>query len=143
MIEAPSLEMYPCQREISLIFGDIDSVGHVNNVAIARFFEEGRVLLHRRIGELRCASAASRMVLVHVEIYYLAEVEYPGHVLLGAGLCRVGRTSIEHRAGLFQDGKPVAVSRSVDVNTAAGRVGAEPLGEQYRNAARRMIMPSC
>ncbi|WP_063041528.1 acyl-CoA thioesterase [Nocardia pseudovaccinii] len=141
MIEALPLDAYPCQREISLIFGDMDTIGHVNNVAIARFFEEGRVIVERTIDELRLSGEPLRMVLVHVEIDYLAEIEYPGQVQLGIGLHRVGRTSIEHRAGLFQRGRPVAVSRSVNVNTIAGRAGAEALTEEYRAVARKLLLP--
>jgi acyl-CoA thioester hydrolase len=119
----------------------MDAIGHVNNVAIARFFEEGRATLNRMIDGLLPAGAPRRMVLVHVEIDYLAEVVYPGEVRLGIGVHRIGRTSIAHRAGLFQNGKPVAVSRSVDVHTVAGRSGAVPLCEEHRAAARKMLLP--
>ncbi|WP_063009496.1 acyl-CoA thioesterase [Nocardia nova] len=141
MIAALPLEAYPCRREISLIFADIDTIGHVNNVAIARFFEEGRVAVGRMIAELLGERVPLRMVLAHVEIDYLTEVMYPGEVQLGAGVHRVGRTSIEFRAGLFQHGRPVAVSRSVDVNTVVGRPGAVPLSGQYRTVAQKLLLP--
>ncbi|GGL15530.1 acyl-CoA thioesterase [Nocardia jinanensis] len=134
-------DAYPCEREISLIFADIDRIGHVNNVAIARFFEEGRVTLNRMIEGLLPAGTPLRMLLAHVDIDYLAEVTYPGEVRLGIGVHRIGRTSIAHRAGLFQNGKPVAVSRSVDVHTVAGESGAVPLSEEYRAAARKLLLP--
>ncbi|PPJ26597.1 acyl-CoA thioesterase [Nocardia nova] len=141
MIDHLPLEAYPCTRAISLIFADIDTIGHVNNVAIARFFEEGRVAAGRMIGELLSEPMPLRMVLAHVEIDYLAEVMYPGEVQVGTGVHRVGRTSIEFRAGLFQHGRPVAVSRSVDVNTIEGRPGSAPLSERYRTAAEKLLLP--
>ncbi|PPJ25723.1 acyl-CoA thioesterase [Nocardia nova] len=135
------LEMYPCRREISLVFADVDTLGHVNNVAIARFFEEGRVVLNRAIAALVPDGEPLRTVLAHVEIDYLAEVRYPGAVQLGIGVGRIGRTSIGHEAGLFQNGSPVAVSRSVDVNTVEGRPGAVALSEAFRIAANKLLLP--
>lgn len=135
------LDAYPCRNDIGLIYADIDAIGHVNNVAVARFFEEGRVALHRTIDGLLSGAQPLRLLLVHVEIDYLAEIEYPGRVELGAGLKQIGRTSVEHRAGLFQYGRPVAVSRAVDVNTVAGQPGAAALSEEYRAAARKLLLP--
>ena len=78
----------------------------------------GEVLVGRVVEDRGC--------LAHVEIDYLTEVMYPGEVQLGAGVQRVGRTSIEFRAGLFQHGRRVAVSRSVDVNTVVVRPIGQP-----------------
>ncbi|WP_109526699.1 MULTISPECIES: acyl-CoA thioesterase [Nocardia] len=141
MTDSLSLESYPCHREISLIFADIDAYDHVNNVAITRFFEEGRVSLHRLIDESLSDGVSRRTVLVHLEIDYLAEVNYPGEVRLGIGVQRIGRSSIEFRAGLFQEGVKVAASCSVDVNTADGCSGSVEPSEEYRAAARELLLP--
>ena len=140
MTDPLPLDAYLCRTDIGLLYADIDAIGHVNNVAVARFFEEGRVGLHRTIDGLLSGTSPLRLVLVHVEIDYLAEIEYPGRVELGTGLNRIGRTSIEHRAGLFQYGKPVAVSRAVDVNTVEGQPGAAALSDEYRAAARKLLL---
>ncbi|WP_067662745.1 acyl-CoA thioesterase [Nocardia miyunensis] len=141
MTEHLPLEAYPCRREISLIFADIDPLRHVNNVAIARMFEEGRVTLSRATSDLLADEVPLRMVLARLEIDYLAEVMYPGEVQLGIGLGRIGRSSIEQRAGLFQAGRLVAASRSIEVNTVEGVPGSAPLTEAYRTAAHKLLLP--
>ncbi|MBV6756235.1 acyl-CoA thioesterase [Rhodococcus opacus] len=135
------LDKFPCQREISLIFADVDRIGHVNNVAISRFFEEARVHLHRMVDSYLPEIQPKRILLVHIDIDYLAEVFYPGDVQLGIGVIRVGRTSVQHGAGLFQDGRCVAVSRSVDVNTVEGRPGPAELDARYRSALEKCRLP--
>ncbi|WP_016884926.1 MULTISPECIES: acyl-CoA thioesterase [unclassified Rhodococcus (in: high G+C Gram-positive bacteria)] len=135
------LDKYPCQRDLSLVFGDIDTVGHVNNVAIARFFEEARVHLYRMVDSYLSEKRPMRMVLAHVEIDYAAEVSYPGEVQLGIGVHEIGRTSVRQGAALFQGGRCVAVSRSVDVNTIEGQAGAAGLSEDYRLALHKCLLP--
>jgi acyl-CoA thioester hydrolase len=133
---------FPCQREISLIFADIDTIGHVNNVAISRFFEEGRVGLHRMVDGYLSAVVPKRLLLVHIDIDYLAEVFYPGDVQLGIGVTSIGRTSVQHGAALFQNGRCVAVSRSVDVNTVEGQPGPAQLDARHRSALQKCLLPT-
>lgn len=38
-------ELYPQRPEVRTAFADLDSFRHSNNVALARFFEEGRATL--------------------------------------------------------------------------------------------------
>lgn len=136
------LEKFPCQREISLIFADIDTIGHVNNVAISRFFEEARVSLHRMVDSYLSAVVPKRLLLVHTDIDYLAEVFYPGDVQLGIGVASIGRTSVRHGAALFQNGRCVAVSRSVDVNTVEGQPGPAELDDRHRFALQNCLLPT-
>ena len=136
------LEKFPCQREISLIFADIDTIGHVNNVAISRFFEEARVSLHRMVDSYLSAVVPKRLLLVHTDIDYLAEVFYPGDVQLGIGVASIGRTSVRHGAALFQNGRCVAVSRSVDVNTVEGQPGPAELDAHHRFALQNCLLPT-
>ena len=136
------LEKFPCQREISLIFADIDTIGHVNNVAISRFFEEARVSLHRMVDSYLSAVVPKRLLLVHTDIDYLAEVFYPGDVQLGIGVTSIGRTSVRHGAALFQNGRCVAVSRSVDVNTVEGQPGPAELDAHHRFALQNCLLPT-
>ncbi|GCE44316.1 Predicted thioesterase [Rhodococcus wratislaviensis] len=140
-LERLPLEKFPCQREISLIFADIDTIGHVNNVAISRFFEEARVSLHRMVDNHLAAAVPRRLLLVHIDIDYLAEVFYPGDVQLGIGVTRIGRTSVQHSAALFQNGRCVAVSKSVDVNTVEGQVGPAELDAGHRSALLKCLLP--
>src|ERR1700742_3723948 len=86
------LATYPHVVEITTSFSDLDPARHLNNVAIARFFQEGRVSMESEIAtlELDGASPGGRRVIGKVEIEYLAEGAYPGLVIVGTGLLRLG-----------------------------------------------------
>jgi len=135
-----TLDAYPVKREISLIYADIDAIGHVNNISIARFFEEGRSRLHQLVAETMLPARIEGNVLAHVDIDYLAEVNYPGTVQVGIGIERLGRTSIQHAAGLFCQGACVALATSIDVHCGPGRVGPAELPEDYRVALKSYLL---
>src|SRR4051812_7708615 len=75
-------------------FGDVDMFGHLNNVSIARMFEEGRIrfqFTHYGSAMLDADKLQqARMVVAQSNISYLAEGSYPAPVTCGAGIARVG-----------------------------------------------------
>ena len=99
---------------VPIRFSDQDSLGHVNNVAIAAYVEAGRTrLIHEFL--LRDKYPDLDYALVHVEIDYLAEFHYPGTVDVGGRVERVGTKSFTTGYGLFAGENCVATSRSVNV----------------------------
>ena len=99
---------------ITIRFSDQDTLGHVNNVAIAAYVETGRVsLIHQFL--LRDRYPDLDYALVHVAIDYLAEFHYPGAVDVGGRVERVGTKSFTTGYGLFVGESCVATSRSVNV----------------------------
>lgn len=95
-------------------YADIDSLGHVNNVAYAVYFEGARVEFIRQHG-LWSVEAAHSMVAARVEIDYLREVRYPSTVRVGVRCTRVGTSSFVLDCAAFVDGECVATCRSVQV----------------------------
>ena len=117
---------YPVMLEVQTRFGDLDPLRHLNNVALARIYEEGRVRLHDR---LRGAfEADARVVVARVAIDYLGEGHYPQPLQLGTGVLRVGAASYTVGQGLFQDGRAIGVAETVIVYTAQGRSRRLPDG---------------
>lgn len=98
--------------------------------------------LHRMMDGYLSTVAPKRLLLVHIDIDYLAEVFYPGDVQLGIGATSIGRTSVQHGAALFQNGRCVAVSRSVDVNTVEGQPGPAELDARHRSALAKCLLPA-
>jgi acyl-CoA thioester hydrolase len=60
--------------QIQLRFGDMDALGHVNNVAVLRVFEEARVRLIS--GQLRIEGVS--VLVARQEVEYRAVLEYTG-----------------------------------------------------------------
>ena len=132
------LESYPHVREVSLVYGDIDVFGHVNNVAIARLFEEARASLGQRVRSMLDPDEPPRLMLVRLEIDFIREVVYPGTVRIAIGVGYIGVTSVRHTAALFQDSRCAAMSTSVDVHTQPDPLSAAPLSEPHRQALRQL-----
>ena len=133
--QASRLEIasYPLVIDVPAAFADIDSFQHVNNVAIARYFEEGRAQLNMKIfGEDAVArpSPGVQLLFASVLIEYLAQGRYPGVFQLGSAISKVGGSSFVQCGGLFQDGLCVAISETVTVCAIDGR--SQPLSAEIK-----------
>jgi acyl-CoA thioester hydrolase len=91
---------YPYFRTVPARFGDMDEEGHLNNVALAGFYEEARVSFLRHHLKSRDGHGF-RFVIANMSISYLAEAHYPGDYDIGVGVSRIGNTSFSLGAGLF------------------------------------------
>jgi len=118
------------------MFSDVDVQGHVNNVAIARFFEEARSSLHRAMRDV-VADGLSGMVLARVEIDYVRELAYPGVVDLAIGIGRIGTKSFQQAAALFRDGECAALSTATSVRVSPDRTHTVALTDAERAALEK------
>lgn len=127
------LDAYPLTVTVPSRFRDLDTLGHINNVAIGSFYEEGRARLNREAfpQEMR-KRHKMRMLIADVHIQYLKEAHYPGDIIVGAGAGHIGRSSYRIDLALFQKGDCVGVCETVLVNTDGE--GVTPLPEEGRAA---------
>ena len=124
---------YPHLRVLDTMFSDMDIQRHVNNVAIARFFEEARSSVHFALAD-QCPGELSSIVLARFEVFYLREVNYPGKVEVAVGTGRIGTSSYDNVAALFQDGECAALSWATNIRRNADRSANQPLTERERAA---------
>ena len=113
---APDLtkaESFSHWATVSLRFSDQDSLGHINNVAIAAYIEQGRVALID--GLMRERGGDIDYILASVNIDYRRELHFPGSIDVGGRLVRIGNKSITTGYGVFKDGECVATAGSVNV----------------------------
>lgn len=128
---------YPFTTDIATRFGDLDVLGHINNVAMAGIFEEGRVRFNRNL-RLERAIDDIRWLIADVAIAYLNEAYFPDDMTVNAGIGRVGRSSWVILSGAFQRGVCVATSETTLVYTDAN--GSAPLpGAMRARLARSAI----
>jgi acyl-CoA thioester hydrolase len=104
----------------------MDPNRHVNNVAIARYFEEGRAAFVREMLRAVNPPLGGRRILVNIAIQFLQEGKYPGEVEIGSAVSGIGRVSYQIRQHLFQDGQCIADSTSVYVFVENGVKTALP-----------------
>lgn len=73
-------------------FSDSDALGHINHLSVARWFEVGRSSLYRRLFP-NYVGVTDFLVLVHMEIDYVAETTLDAKVSIRTNVSKVGRTS--------------------------------------------------
>lgn len=98
---------YPHIQPIQTRFGDLDVLGHLNNVAFAALFESGRTKFNHA-AQLWASLQHRRTVVARVEINYLAEGSYPEDVEIATGVGAIGSRSWEMLAAMFQHGRCIA-----------------------------------
>jgi acyl-CoA thioester hydrolase len=105
---------YPFVTPVLARYADVDPLWHINNVAIAQYFEETRISMLREILAMeRVATPAGRLILARQSIDYVREGRYPGDLEARAAIGKVGRTSVTIVLALFQDEECVALSDAV------------------------------
>ena len=133
------LETYPLVTTVPSRFQDLDPLGHINNVAIGAFYEEGRGGLNRQAFPLELRKAhGMRMVIADVHIAYLDEAFYPSDLVVGSGILRIGGASYTIGQALFQDGRCIGSSEAVLVNTDGKRPAAIP--DEARSALEQVMI---
>jgi acyl-CoA thioester hydrolase len=131
---------YPVAVEILARFADIDPLWHINNVAIAQYFEEARVSAIRSMAEsARIPTAAEQRILIARQtVDYLAEGNYPGALRVGVGVLHVGNSSFVLGMAMFQRHRCIAVSDAVMV--LANQTGPMRLPDEYRHRLQQMLI---
>lgn len=115
--------------EDTIRFGDMDSTGHVNNVAFARYVEDGRVPFMKS-GLLPAYDDKQRFVVGNLNIRFRAQAWYPGSVRIGTGVIRVGRTSLTLGHGVFSDGQCLVTAETTMVYIVGG--SSSPITDEMR-----------
>jgi acyl-CoA thioester hydrolase len=130
------IENYPFTVEIQTRWADVDQLGHINNVAMAGLFEEGRGRFTHSLA-LRRGDPTERWLIAGVEIAYLAESHHPEGVTIATGIAKIGTSSWTLASAAFQGGRCVATCLTTTVFT--GPDGAAPFPERFREKFAGMM----
>lgn len=109
------------RTEIATRYVDLDPNQHVNNIAIAAMFQDGRIRFMRDSLAFELDDAG--VMVANFTIDYVGETFYPAPVEVHSAVTRIGRTSVEVLQLAAQDGRPVALASTVMVLTR----GAKPI----------------
>ena len=129
---------YAWTLELAARYGDMDANAHLNNVALAQFFEEARVQFNWQ-SALLFAGTRPRFLAAHVGIDYLAEGRYPGGVMVKLAVSHIGASSFRMAMAAFQGTICMALCDSVLVfRSADGGPAAIPAILRERLEAHRL-----
>lgn len=108
---------YPVHEVIDTRWEDVDAYGHVNNVKYYSYFDTAvnRFLIQASGVDVR--GLDSQGLVAETGCRFLRELTFPGDIVAGLAVTRLGRSSVIYQIGLFQgeDPAPAAVGRFVHV----------------------------
>lgn len=110
---------YPFRHVLNPRFADLDVNHHLNNVAIVGLMQEARVRLHEKYAGLP-DSRPFALIVANLSIDYLSDGTYPAAIEVFGGIAAIGRTSHTIEQLMLQEGRAVALLRTVMVRTDRG-----------------------
>lgn len=118
-----------------LRFNDTDKLGHVNNAVFAVMLEQGRAELMVEAG-LPVGRSDEAVVIVRMELDFLAEMTWPGAVTIETEVARVGGRSFNLRQRLVSDG--VVCGQAATVMVVMDRVARKAVSlDPWRDSLDR------
>lgn len=127
---------------VTLRFRDLDLLGHVNNVNLAGWLEDGRVSLELPIQPCTPNYAGPVIVLADLHIQYLAEIHLGDDVKVGTRIRRLGNASVVIGQAVFANGRCAAIAEVVEV--LVGPESRKPMAwpPDFRALFERHLKPS-
>ena len=125
--------------EDNIRFADLDSYGHLNNVAFATFAETGRVEFFDKLRKFCVRGEGESWVIAKLEINYLAAAYFPSTVDIGHVVTRIGNSSVELHQGLFVNEKCISTMESVLVWADPKAESSRPLPDDLKNELRKYL----
>lgn len=121
-----------------LRFNDTDKLGHVNNAVFAVMLEQGRSELMVEAG-LPVGTGEQAVVIVRMELDFLAEMTWPGDVVIETRVTRIGGRSFHMGQRLLQSGTPTGKALTVMVVMDRSMRRAVPI-EPWRESLSRWMV---
>lgn len=123
----------------------MDALGHLNNTAYLRFFEEARIVLFDRV-ELRAVRAETRIgpILAATSVRFIRPLVHPDTVRVETGVRSVGQTSfvLDYRITSVRHGALAASGDSVVVLYDYERETKVPVPDALRTALLALAAPT-
>lgn len=106
------LKQFPVHHEQKVIWGDMDALGHLNNVIYYRYIESARVTYFEALGLFDYDVS---IVVAKSSCNYLSSVVYPDTLIIGSRVEEIRQSAIRMSYALYsqQQNKVVATGEAV------------------------------
>ena len=94
---------------LDVAWGEMDALGHVNNIRYIAWAETARIALFRHLGMATLPEDPVGPILARIECDYLEPVEYPARITVGIRAERVGNSSMTLEHEIWRTGAPERV----------------------------------
>lgn len=120
-------------------WGDMDMLGHVNNVIFFRYAESGRIAyFDHLLGNDPSIWGGEGPILAEIQCRFIRQLRYPARLEIGTRTCRIGSRSLAIECAIFKEGEadPVASSSAAVVWFDYRKQQAAAIPEALRRALR-------
>jgi len=136
------MNSFPVVCRIPVQWGDMDALGHVNNARYFTWFESARMALFAEIGLGSIGIPDVGPILAHTRCDFLRPVTWPGEIVVGTRIGRLGTTSftMDYEIALAATPEtPVARGEGVVVLIQYKTGEKTPLPDPLRTALSRYL----
>lgn len=125
---------------IKVKWGEMDSLGHVNNTMFFRYSEDGRIDYMHRITEGGDTQTSAGPILADLQCSFLHQLRFPAEIEIGTRVKRLGRSSFELEQCLFwaESNEAIAVYKNVIVWFDYGAQTSMRIPDTIREKIRRL-----
>jgi len=124
--------------DLPVLYGNLDTNGHLNNVEMGRFFEHARATTWAPSGFWKAVHRAGGLsVVVRVCIDYLSEVRLPATLHLRTRMARLGTASAVVEQGAWVGDRCVGLAEVTFVHSKQG--ASAPWPEEARALLAAML----
>lgn len=134
----PNRSDYAHLTPIKVKWGEMDSLGHVNNTVFFRYSEDGRIDYIHRVTEGGDTQTSDGPILADLQCNFRRQLRFPADVEIGTRVSRMGRSSLDLEQCLFHadTDDAIAVYKNVivwfDYGAQTSMRIPEPIREQIR-----------
>jgi acyl-CoA thioester hydrolase len=112
--ETHALEQFSQRISLAVRWGDMDSMGHVNNVKFFTFDESGRIAYFDELARTDPTFWNDHgLILAHIGADFIAQLRYPATLEAGLRVAKIGKSSLNTVAAMFSGGELIAVTKGV------------------------------
>lgn len=141
-MSASMRENYTHWTVVPVRWGDVDRMGHVNNVQFFRYSEEARThwIAELGYGMSGISQQDQGMILAEMRCCFIRQLRHPAMVHVGTQVVRIGNSSLQIQQGFFVEASddPVATSDSRIVWFDYLVQRSAPLPDTLRERIRQM-----
>jgi acyl-CoA thioester hydrolase len=108
-IDIPDRKRLVHEMHIPIRWGDMDAMGHVNNVSYFRYLETARIEWLNGAG-FKPDPNGEGFVIINAFCNFLIQLEYPGTILARTYAANLGRSSFDSFTTLARTDQPEVIS---------------------------------
>ena len=136
------MKKYPFILPYDVLWGEMDSLGHVNNAVYFRYFEQARInILHDLGFDLDQRSWSDKgPILAKIECSFRRPIIYPDKLIIGSWVKKIGNSSILIDHEIWSESQKSVVTMAETVMVFANFKTGETIrvSDEFREKVREL-----